>query len=488
MNKWTGLLCMLLIVSAMTGCGTSANNAADNTQGSDQTATNSNAGSSNSASNASSTDSTDSTDSSNSSASSDDASKEPVTIKFLSNPGELSDDLIKSFNDAHPNIKLERVEADANKLAAMIASGDAPDIIRVIGATELASDVLKGLALDLTPYFDKSALLKPDDFLPVANLYRFDGKTIGQGPIYGFPKDWSPDFTIFYNKKLFDAAGVPLPSMTEPMTWPQLIDLSKKLTKKDGDKIVQYGLTTLGKTEPTLDKLLIQMASEDKPVFSNDFSSADFSTPEVKSAIQMWIDAVKANVGNNQVNQDPAGWGGELFANEKSAMQLSGYWFSGVIRSTEGMKAHLDDFGMMPAPISEGGKRVSPTATATGAIISKSSKHPQEAWEVFEWYFGGQPAQDRAKSGWGVPALKSMVNLLPQETDFDKRTYASLQDELKYSDQFLKFNPYLLNGDAVFNKDLMETYFDKKSVDDALKDLTTDVNKLIEEGKSIAGQ
>ena len=55
---------------------------------------------------------------------------------------------------------------------------------------------------------------------------------------------------------------------------------------------------------------------------------------------------------------------------------------------------------MIPAPIADGGTRVSPTGSATGAIINNATKHPEETWKVYEWFFGGKPAEDRAKSGW----------------------------------------------------------------------------------------
>lgn len=138
---------------------------------------------------------------------------------------------------------------------------------------------------------------------------------------------------------------------------------------------------------------------------------------------------------------------------------------------------------MLPAPIADGGKRVSPTGGATGAIINKETKHPDEAWKVYEWFFGGKPAEDRTKSGWGLPAFKHLFPMIPQETAFDKKTYAVLQDELKYSDNSIEINPYLLNGDK---KQLTPVYFGKATLDDAMIALNKDANKIFEEAKSAA--
>lgn len=408
-------------------------------------------------------------------------SGEPVTIRIATNKGDVTDDEVKAFEVQNPNIKIEMEDYDTQKLAAQFATNDAPDLIRVQGAVDLTSYVVKGLAMDITPYVEKSDLLKEDDFMPPVNLYRFDGKVQGQGPLYGMPKDWSPDFTIFYNKALFDAANVKVPDPSKPLTWKEAIELGKKLTLKDGDKVKQYGFVLGNKTQADISVIMEQLDSAGVKVFSDDMKTVDFTKPEVKDAFSLWVDAAKSNIGKNDINQDPAPWGGDLFINNKAAMIVAGYWFSGLIRGDEKMKAHLDDYGMLPAPITDGGQRVSPTGAATGMFINKQTEHPDEAWKVFEYVMGGTPAKDRASSGWGVPALKSLLPLMPQQTDFDKRVYAQLQEELKYSDKQIEINPFFLNGQTLVDKYVTPVYFDKANLDDALKELTKNANLIIQE-------
>ncbi|MDF2648900.1 MAG: transporter substrate-binding protein [Paenibacillus sp.] len=409
----------------------------------------------------------------------------PVTVRFNMGDGEITKDQIKEFETANPTIKIQREDVDTTKLAAQLATGEAPDIIRMTGVNDLPSYVIRGIAMDLTKYIDTSTVIKKDDFVPTVDVYRFDGKVQGQGPIYGIPKDFSSDFSIWINKKSFAAAGVAIPSETVPMTYSQLFDLAKKLTIKNGDTVTQYGLSG-GKGEADLPFLMDYLLSKGVRLSTEDNSKIDFTKPEVKQALQLWVDGVKGNYGPNQVNQDKAAWGGESFLADKLAMFQAGYWFSGVLRGDEKAKTHLDDYVMLPAPIADGGTRVSPTGSATGAIINKATKHPNEAWKVYEWFFGGKPAEDRAKSGWGVPAYKHLLAMIPQETAFDKKTYAVLQDELKYSGKFIEMNPYLLNGDTLLKKQLTPVYFGKATLDDAMIALNKDANKIIEESKSAA--
>ncbi|WNR45676.1 ABC transporter substrate-binding protein [Paenibacillus roseipurpureus] len=411
--------------------------------------------------------------------------KDPVTIRITFQEGEMPKDQIAEFEQANPDIKISREDIAPTKLAAELAANEAPDIIKVNGLTEVPSYVIRGVAMDLTSRFQTSTLLKETDFLPVVDVYRFDGKERGKGSIYGFPKDWSPDFTLWINKKAFEAAKVPLPDPAKQLTWEEILDLSKKLTIKNGDTYTQYGFVKSGGTELDLTVLMHYLLSKGVDPNSADFSSIDFTKPEVKEFAELWNQFVQANVGPNSVNNFDKGiHPNDIFTNGKAAMTLKGYWFSGAMRDNEKAKTHLDDFIMLPPPIAKNGKFASPTGSATGAIINKKTKHPDEAWKVFEWFFGGKPAEVRAKSGYGVPALKHLVPALPQGTSFDKQTYQVLQDQLKYTGSNLSINPYLLNADSIIGKDMAPYYFGKGTLDESLANITKDANNIIKESKS----
>jgi len=414
-----------------------------------------------------------------------------VVVRSTMYDAEMTSEMIAEFEKTHPNIKIERINADYNKLMAMMAAGNAPDIIRAAGVTEVPGYVLKDMALDLTPYFESSTVFNQDDFLPIVNQFRFDKATgiHGQGAIYGFPKDWSPDFTIYYNKKMFEEAGIPLPSSTEAMTWKELIELGKKLTKKNGDKVTQYGLAYYnGNIAAQQDLINLQLIQQGASMFSEDFGSSDMTTPVMKDLLNFWVDAAKSGVGPSPLHQE-TDWGGQLFVDNKAAMIIAGYWFSGFLKDNQLTKDRIDDFGVTPAPMMEGGTRISPSTSGTGAIISSKTKNPKEAWEVFEWFFGGKPAEDRAKAGYGLPATKTLMTMLPQDTAFNKMNYDFVQNELKYSEGYLKYNPFLTYQavSAVFDKHFTPVYFDKATVDEASKKMTEEINTLIIEGKQLVG-
>ena len=124
--------------------------------------------------------------------------------------------------------------ADDAQLKTLLDAGTPPDLIRTDGF-RLANLAQRGLLLDLTDYFNASALIKKDDLAPPSSYYQF------QGGIYGMPKDWSPDYSLFVSSTAFEQADVPLPDTAKALTYPDLHDLARKLTKRDGDKVTQMG-------------------------------------------------------------------------------------------------------------------------------------------------------------------------------------------------------------------------------------------------------
>jgi multiple sugar transport system substrate-binding protein len=137
------------------------------------------------------------------------------TVTIMRNAGELTDEEMKPLLDQFPKLKLEYLDSDATRFFAMYAAGSPPDLLRT-QAPLIPQYIARNMLYDLTPYFNSSDLLKPDDLAPANDYYKADGPTqIGSGKLYGMVKDWSPDHTLFAYKAAFDKAKVEVPSDTE---------------------------------------------------------------------------------------------------------------------------------------------------------------------------------------------------------------------------------------------------------------------------------
>jgi multiple sugar transport system substrate-binding protein len=178
-------------------------------------------------------------------------------------------------------------------LATLIASGKKPDLAFTAseGIKFLAQN---GLVVPVNKFLDNdpSAAALKDDIAP-ALLQSF----AYAGDITAIPNGWN-DMVIYYNRKLFAAAGLPEP--TADWTWDKFRETAKALTKDtNGDgKTDQYGFT--------------------------------WTSNEIFPGILPWV----ANAGGNLVNDDVSA------ATADSAP---------VVEAVTFLKGLIDD-GIAPAP------------------------------------------------------------------------------------------------------------------------------------------
>ena len=404
-----------------------------------------------------------------------------VTIMY--NRGELSEKEQQQFEDANPNIRMYLIAPDHVALIAMTSAGTPPDLYRV-QAPNIPGFLARKMVKDLTPNFTVSSLLKIPDLAPANMNYMYtENYTPGQGNIYGMAKDWSPDLTLFVNKKMFDAAGVPVPSDEKPITYQELADLARKLTKRSGDRTEVMGFG--GAPSNWFERVVeVQLNEDGTSLWESDFSKIKLTTPEARKALEYWFNLAKENVWYNPLNP-PASWDGESFTKNQLAICQYGYWFSAMAETDE-TKGNVVN---LPAPI-WGAKHTSPTITATGTVMHSRTKVPDEAWKLFEWYHGGEPALARAKSGWGVPALKSLYQHMPTDMPFQKQVQKVLQNELKMSDTAVRFNPYISHSEtasqnsfvAPWSKYLEAALRNQMTFDQLVQNVEKEVNTAIKEG------
>jgi multiple sugar transport system substrate-binding protein len=284
-----------------------------------------------------------------------------TTLTLMMNEAEFSDDEIKVFTDANPSIKVERVPADETQLKKLLDAGTPPDLIRTDGF-RVPNLAQRGILLDLTDYFNSSALIKKDDLAPPSSYYYY------QGGIYGMPKDWSPDYSLFVSSTAFEQAGLPIPSTTKPLTYPDLHELARKLTKRDGDHTPQMGY---GYSFGTFARIVQGILAErGEKLYKPDFSAVVLKdNPAATEILQYFYDISKENVTWNPLNPSPS-WAGDDFLKGILGICQLGYWYSAMITADKDAIAKQKPI-LLPAPSWDGKQRFNPTAAAVGLAVAK---------------------------------------------------------------------------------------------------------------------
>jgi multiple sugar transport system substrate-binding protein len=400
-----------------------------------------------------------------------------ANVVMMHQRNELSEDEEAQFEADYPGVTIELIEGGDNEFLARVAAGSPVDLRRT-QAPAVPQFLNRDLIYDLTPYFETSDVLRPDDLAPANAYYMANGPTaIGEGNIYGMCKDWSPDFTMWAFTDAFEEAGVDVPDDTTALTYAEVADLAEKLTVFDGERVARWGFAY---ADAWIDRIWMSLLDElGQKLYTEDYSSINLTAnDDLKAMAQYFFDLASNNFVANPLNPSTS-WIGDDFGRGLVGLIQYGYWFGGMAESdvTAGKVV------MLPAP-TWSGERLDRTITATGMFMVSKTEVPDGAWQVFEWYNGKEPAQARAASGWGVPALKSMYDMMPNETEFDQQKRRVLQGELDLETPPVQFNPFI-GAEVVANTWLLyleQALAGDMTLDDLLLTVEEEVNVAIEEG------
>jgi multiple sugar transport system substrate-binding protein len=408
-----------------------------------------------------------------------------TTVTLMTNNGEISNADIAAFQDKNPNINIQWIVTDGPRFQAMLAAGTPPDLFRV-QAPLVPQFAKRHQIKNLDSYFAQSDLIHPADLTPANNYYKFDGKTIGKGSRYGMVKDWSPDLTVFVRTDKLKGLKVHIPGPTDAWTYDDLWDIALKLKMAKRAKWILDVANSLGWIDRQVMALLAAKGA--KPLYSADFTKMNLTKNPAAMQIFQYLfrySQQKMDLGPENPNAD--GWSGPGFVKGSVAMTQYGFWFSGQVSSDKTATANTR---MLVAPTWKNGKNVDPTVTATGWVMAEATKHPDEAWTVFEWYMGGKPARDRAGVGWGVPAQQSLFDRIPQTNTFQKNAFKTLMHELPRSNVTLKFDPNLIGladltaAAQSYSKHLPDAVKGSLSFNKFMSSVEADTNRAIEAGKN----
>lgn len=272
-------------------------------------------------------------------------------------------------------------EEYAQKISTAIAGGKGPDILELAEHTPAFAS--KNQILPLDDNIKASKLDLEKTFGPtVPSIFQYEDKQ------YAIP-DRSGAMVLYYNKKMFDAAGVKYP--TAEWTWDDLLAASKKLTIREGGKTKQWGFSTIS-WWPYWMTFMYQnggkiLDENNRPVVNS---------PENVEAMQWYNDlAWKHKVA--PTSRDLANYGqgvgpDQLFAQGKLAMEITGFWNIGAASTVKGLDWDI-------APLWHG-KQPATSAFFNGLAISRTSKYPADAWKVIEFLAseqGQRPIIDNAE-------------------------------------------------------------------------------------------
>lgn len=289
------------------------------------------------------------------------------------------------------------------KILTALAADAAPDVF-LLDSKLIPTFTNKKVLLDLTPYITQLNIDTTKWFSNVLQVARKGDA------LYAFPKGFTP-LMMFYNKNLFDRAGLAYPS--PDWTWDDYLSLSKRLTRDlDGDGVTdQYGTSFSNYYYFWI--AWVWSAGGDVIDSSGTRASGVLNSPATESALNFLIDLrkrheVAPNTGS-WVQSEKTGMNVQLFMNGKIAMIIDGHWrLPRLLRQIEQGDLNL---GVVPLPRQADRRRVN-VIYESGWSVPVSTKHPREAVLLAEFMAGESANRLRASRRLEIPSVRSVAEEL----------------------------------------------------------------------------
>ncbi|WP_342431215.1 ABC transporter substrate-binding protein [Neobacillus sp. FSL H8-0543] len=373
---------------------------------------------------------------------------------------EADKQLVKAFEDSHPNIKIKfqnfPYDEYVNKLKASFSASNGPDLAEMFGTW--------------VPQYTKNDLLLE---VPNGDQYKNDfyeaplGGYLKDGKVYGVPLEYNiENGSMLAYPDMFKDAG-----LEYPKTWDELVAAAKKLTVMDGKNIKVKGFDFTSYDSVTF--LFLSMILQQGGDYWDSNGHINFHSPEaIKAMNEMVTLARDYKVADyKEMNYDLDS--SDYFFKGESAMTMRGPWVIPAAETTY----QVENFDYAPIPSFTSNPPSFASESGWGIVGNKKTKHKEAVLKYLE--FVSQPENALA---WNlvshtVPAQKSVA----QGPDFIK---AAPMMETPLS--VLEYGKYIGPiGDRDYMWDEINAAFiemceNKTSVEDGLKKLETNINKMLD--------
>lgn len=385
---------------------------------------------------------------------------------------EVVDLQVEAMKEIYPdlNIKMELFSYNDywQKLPIAIASGAGPDMY-LMTRPNLEVFANAGQTADITSYMTSSEALKKNASevdAAIIETYQVDGKQMG------YPLSYESTGIIF-NKDIFEKAGVPLPSEIEDTwTWDDLREMAKTLTKREGDKITQYGYYVPAGRFPTFEFIWANGGE----LFNEDGTRCVIASEEGKEAIQfladmMLVDQVSPTIAYTQSESST-----DMFLSGKIAMMsLMNSSISNMINDIKDFEWDVAEMPLNPKT----GKRYA-SSNVLGYIINPNSKNIDACIAYLAFITSAEQQSLFAEKHVYIPANKN-AQAAYFESDVPANLHA-FERALSYAKPMVMsgYVPYAQTTNVI-TEALTNIYNGTYSVEEAWTDAQNQLNEVIDE-------
>ncbi len=363
----------------------------------------------------------------------------------------------RDFEKENPGVKVRQElipgggSEYVHKMMLNFVAGAEPDIM-IVDASSAALFINNGVLADLTK-LDKGSDFDISDYFPnVLNIGRRGNA------LYTIPSDFTP-MVMYYNKELFDAAGVPYPKAG----W-NFKDFQETATKLTDQGKNQHGFVFSN----WMPGWVMWLWNNGADVLSKDGKQATgyLDSPKSVETITYLRDLVlKHNVAPSF--SQVASTGVDPFANGEAAMTVSGHWAMIGYKNApkKDGKPAIDWTKLGVVELPHNTPHSNTVMYAAGYGITSRCKQKELAWKLINRWTSYSHQLPYNKSGIAVSARKDVAAELAKDP---------------VDQQFLKLIPTARPpaGSRVEGYELVET-LGAKAMDSVLADRNSNVSEIL---------
>lgn len=290
-------------------------------------------------------------------------------------------------------------------LQTKFATDDLPDIIQVYKPQWVESyanglDKLVDLTgLECVSEYDEKAL---------------DGTFKYQGKLYAVPIDSVVLSGVFYNKKVFEKAGVKI-----PQTWDEFLEVCEKIKAQGVTPVYYSGKDAWSVQPPTISGLLNDAKEKGTDTFglmeqinTNKLKYADCTN--FVGSIEKTKDLIDLGYVNETYLSDTVDNAHQALANGECAMYINGTWCADNINKKFPDK--IDDIGAFAIPTTSGDNYIN-MFTPYSLALTTSCKDPELGKKVLNFIASKEAQQIYADAQPGVYLNKNVTSDIPKATE-----------------------------------------------------------------------
>ncbi|CDZ73224.1 Extracellular solute-binding protein family 1 [Neorhizobium galegae bv. orientalis] len=373
--------------------------------------------------------------------------------------------LMAAYQAKHPNVKFESVDLGSQDYQQMIATQLAGgskdiDIVTVKDVPNYTNLVRAGSISDLSGFMTEQKI-NPASFGGLVEELKIDGK------IYALP--FRSDFwVVYYNKDIFDKAGVTYP--TNDMTWAQFDQIATKLAGGMGANKTYGALFHTWRSTVQLPGILDGKQTLAGPDYA-------FLKPWYERALALQKAGVVPSYASLKTSNTHYS---ALFFNGTIGMLPMGTWFVGTqIAKVASGESKSKNWGIVKFPHPDGVAAGTTAAQISGLAVNTNSAHKAEVLDFIKFVTGPEGAAIIAGTGTiptvRTPEVTAKIASLPGFPQ-DQASKDALQSGKSFLE--MAVNPNAAKIEVVLNRAHDSIMTDNISIDGGLKEMADGVKAI----------